>query len=242
MPLPFYTACFVQVENSVLSSVWLCLGVTIVIFQLIALFVSHGYTDKYAPSIDIKFWQEVALDGNWWPSLPAASAEYCNRAWEWKYDDGSRWGGPAVRCVRPQFTRSTYFYPESNELRIATSVAYGDNPQWNTSEVFMIEGIENSTVALHPSVATSIETLQHVPNCRVLDTHGALITNWYSALYPNKNYGDGVLLISVSDLVAAAGRSLDEQGEEGAPLRLSGLELVMSNSRRSQVDMARRNV
>jgi hypothetical protein len=223
---PFYNPCFVEVRNSVLSSVWLCLGAAIVVFQLVALFGSHGYTDKYAPVVDVKFWQDVALDGNWWPSLQAAPAAYCNHAYEYNYSDGSRWGGPSVGCVRPQTARSTYFYPESNELRIATSIAYGENPQWNTTDVFIYEGIEDSTIALFPSVATPVETLQHVPDCRVFDTHGAPITNRYEALYPDHTYGNGVLLLSVSDLVAAAGKSLDGMGAEGAPLRLTGFEMV----------------
>ena len=136
---------------------------------------------------------------------------------------------PRRACRRTRRTQQRLFHPQSNEIRVAFSIAHGDaerDPQYNTSDVFLYEGIELSTIAFHPSLSTAREAVEHVPRCKALSSSGETVPSRYEALHPNETYGAGVLLLSVADIVAAAGRRLDDLGADGAPLRLSGLEVV----------------
>jgi len=229
----FYTPCYVEVRNSTLSTAWLLCGIGLVIGNLLLLLGQHGYAKHHSPAIDVLFWQDSAIgDGSWswWPQLPETPASYCNMSYVQVYEaDDSIWGSESIPCRRTKHSRARLFYPQSNEIGVAFSIAYGSaesDPQYNTSDIYIYEGIELSTIAFHPSLSTVVEAIEHVPNCRALSSSGLPVQNRYEALYPDGSYGEGLLLLSVGDIVRAAGRELDDIGSDGAPLRLSGLEIV----------------
>ena len=232
MRLSFYTPCYVEVRNSSLSTAWLACGLATLATNLLLLLGQYGYVQHQVPTIDVLFWQDYSTDGSWWPSLPEKEpSPFCGTAYlHTDEDDGSRWGREAIGCVRTKDSRALLFYPASNEVRAAFSIAYSDgegsHPQYNTSDVWIYEGIEHSTIAFHPSLATVREAIEHVPHCKAYGANGEVIPSRYEDLYASRPYGDGVLLLSVADIVAAAGKRLDELGADGAPLRLAGLELI----------------
>ena len=45
--------------------------------------------------------------------------------------------GARARADAIAYGHSTLFYAESNEIKVATSVAYGADAQYNTDQVFM---------------------------------------------------------------------------------------------------------
>ena len=230
MAVAFYTPCYVEVRNSTLSTVWLVGGAAMVAINLLLVLCQYDFTQHHTPAIDVLFWQDSAVDGSWWPVQPNDAAPYCGMSFVTSYDDGSQWGSTNISCSRPgPQTRARLFYPASNEIGVAFSIAYGDaerDPQYNTSIVQLYEGIEFSTIAFHPSLSTAFEAREHVPNCQALTGSGMPVGNRYESIYPSRPYGEGVLLLSVEDVVRATGRELDDIGADGATLRLGGLEMV----------------
>eukprot|EP00930_Biecheleria_cincta_P042498 TRINITY_DN29245_c0_g1_i2.p1 TRINITY_DN29245_c0_g1~~TRINITY_DN29245_c0_g1_i2.p1 ORF type:complete len:388 (+),score=37.82 TRINITY_DN29245_c0_g1_i2:27-1190(+) len=228
---PFYTARYVEVHNPLLSLVWFLMGLGIVVYTLVhSLLGQHNYVHREQPNIDVTFWQDRATDGNWWPQSDGQKPEYCGIAFKAaSKTDNTSWGSDAIGCQRPGDRPGTYFYPSSNEIQIAFSVAFGTDPQFNTSDIYVYERIEDSTVGLQLSYITSRQHVAHVPNCRVIgdEEHpdGNSITSRYGTLFPSKDYGDGYLILSVHDVLKAAGRNLSGTGSEG-PLILTGLEIV----------------
>lgn len=230
---PFYTARYVAVKSPVLSLLWMLSGAIIVFYTLIHSFLGqHNYVHREVPNLDVTFWQDISVDGTWWPSSVAALPSYCNMNFTRTDHEGLSWGSEQIGCKRPSETPGTYFYPESNEILVAFSIAHGIDPQYNSSDVWLYEGIEKSTIGFQLSFLSSKEHVAHVKDCEVIGNEddeehpeGYGIKSRYETLLPKKDYGEGYLLLSVEDIVKATGRSLDGNGSE-APLRLSGLEVV----------------
>ncbi|CAK9098851.1 unnamed protein product [Durusdinium trenchii] len=164
--------------------------------------------------------EDRSVDGTWWPNLTSSSA-YCGMSFVAKYADGMSWGSDSISCIRPKDELSTLFYASSNQMQVAFSLAEGLNPQFNTSEVYLYEAIEQSTIVFEVSFSTSRETVSHLPGCWV-----AGLPNRYAQLVPGADYGEGYLMLSVEDVLSAAGRRMEDFGSEGAQLRLSGVEIV----------------
>lgn len=53
--VPFYTPCYVQVNNSALGTVRLLMGAAILAFNLIHLLFSYGFVRHLVPAIDVLF-------------------------------------------------------------------------------------------------------------------------------------------------------------------------------------------
>lgn len=230
---PFYTACYLEVRSPALSALWLLCGAAVVGYTLVgSLLGRHGYVEREAPNIDAVFWQDVAVDGAWWPLPGEKVPDYCGIAYKSSVDNRTTWGSDSIGCVRPADLRGTFVYPTSNEIRVALSVAHGDDPVYNTSEVLLYQDMERVTLGLQVSFSTSRGSVPHVPRCEVLGQPtaghpgGRPVPSRYEALHPGHGYGEGYVLLSVEDIVRAAGRELSDLGVEGAPLRLSGLEVV----------------
>lgn len=136
------------------------------------------------------------------------------------------WGRENISCIRPENELSTLFYATSNQMQVAFSLAEGSNPEFNTSEVFIYEAIEKSSIVFEVSFSTIRETVSHVSNCEAFGVDGKAFESRYSTLVPNADYGTGYLMLSIEDILAAAGRSMEDLGSERAALRLSGLEIV----------------
>lgn len=143
-----------------------------------------------------------------------------------RYGDGMAWGRENISCIRPENELSTLFYATSNQMQVAFSLAEGSNPEFNTSEVFIYEAIEKSSIVFEVSFSTIRETVSHVSNCEAFGVDGKAFESRYSTLVPNADYGTGYLMLSIEDILAAAGRSMEDLGSERAALRLSGLEIV----------------
>lgn len=231
---PFYTARYVEVHNPLLSLLWFVCGLAVVVYTLIhSLLGQHNYVHREPPNLDVTFWQDRAIDGNWWPAAKSYEADrpdYCGISFKAASNaDRTSWGSDSIGCKRPGDMPGTYFYPSSNEMRIAFSVALGKDPQYNTSEIYIYEGIEDSTVGMQLSYITSRQHQSHVPFCTVIgdEEHpeGSGIKSRYNALFPSQDYGEGYLVLSVHDILKAAGHTLNESGSEG-PLILTGLEIV----------------
>ncbi|CAK9018043.1 unnamed protein product [Durusdinium trenchii] len=208
---PFYTARFVEIRSPTLSLLWLlCGGIVVLWTLLVSLLGQHSYVERHDRSVD----------GTWWPNLTSSSA-YCGMSFVAKYADGMSWGSDSISCIRPKDELSTLFYASSNQMQVAFSLAEGLNPQFNTSEVYLYEAIEQSTIVFEVSFSTSRETVSHLPGCWV-----AGLPNRYAQLVPGADYGEGYLMLSVEDVLSAAGRRMEDFGSEGAQLRLSGVEIV----------------
>lgn len=234
MVVPFYTACYVEVHGSRLGCVWILCGLTAVAFTLLgSLLGQHGYVERETPLVNVAFWQDLATDGSWWPANkePAEKPSYCGMSFV-SETDGGTWGSEAIGCIRPADIKGTLVYPTSNEVSVALSVAFGSDPQYNSSKVYIYEGMENTTLALQISYSTSRETVSHLPFCqalgRVSELHplGLPLRSRYEELHPQQGYGQGFLLLSVDDVVQATGNDLNATGSEGAPLQLAGLEVL----------------
>ena len=142
------------------------------------------------------------------------------------------WGSERIECIRPENEVSTLFYATSNQMEVAFSLAEGSDPQYNTSEVYLYEAIEKSTIVFEVSFSTVRETVPHVSKCQALGPpsseypDGTPLASRYEQLVPDADYGPGYLMLSIEDVLAAAGRNMADIGSEAAPLRLSGLEIV----------------
>lgn len=231
---PFYTARYVKVHSPVLSLIWLLCGLGIVLYTLVhSLLGQHNYVFRENPNMDINFWQDMAIDGHWWPAPPKTRPAYCGMNFELntsnERSDGMLWGSDSIGCMRPGANPGSYFYPSSNQMLVAFSIAYGKDPQYNSSEIYVYEDIGKSTLGFQLSFITSREHVSHVRDCRVVgdEEHpdGNSISSRYDVLFPRHDYGEDYLLLSVEDILRAAGRNLDGRGSEG-PLRISGLEIV----------------
>ena len=149
-----------------------------------------------------------------------------------RYSDGMSWGNESIGCIRPENEVSTLFYAASNQVEVAFSLAEGSDPQYNTSQVYLYEGIEKSTVVFEVSFSTARETVPHVSECQAFGPpsleypDGKPFPSRYEQLVPAADYGPGYLMLSIEDVLAAAGRNMADIGSEEAPLRLSGLEIV----------------
>eukprot|EP00913_Durusdinium_trenchii_P011601 g10895.t1 len=139
--------------------------------------------------------EDRSVDGTWWPNLTSSSA-YCGMSFVAKYADGMSWGSDSISCIRPKDELSTLFYASSNQMQVAFSLAEGLNPQFNTSEVYLYEAIEQSTIVFEVSFSTSRETVSHLPGCWV-----AGLPNRYAQLVPGADYGEGYLMLSVEDVL-----------------------------------------
>jgi hypothetical protein len=213
MPLPpFYTARFVEVRSWWLSVIWLTLGVAIVLGQMAVMFGNYGFAVKRSPEVDVAFWQDVATDGSgqYWvqrksPHEPHAA--YCSNT-TYFYDDSRAWGGAPIGCINPNRSVGTYVYPSPNELLFATSVARalpGQDPQWQSSQVFMYEGVEDATIMLKPSYATEDEVVEHVQDCRVITASGKPgPATRYPKLHPKADYGPGCVRALLCAIVVAS--------------------------------------
>lgn len=228
---PFYTARYVEIHNPVLSLLWLLCGLGIVFYTLVhSLLGQHNYVHREPPNIDVTFWQERAIDGNWWPKPSSFRPKYCGIGFKAaSKTDRTLWGSDSIGCLRPGDTPGTYFYPASNEISVAFSAAYGKDPQYNSSDIYIYEGIEDSTVGLQLSYITSRQHVSHVPYCSVIgdEEHpdGDSIKSRYDTLFPAHDYGEGYMVLSIHDILKAAGRNLSSTGAEG-PVILTGLEIV----------------
>merc|ERR1711879_1075245 len=135
-----YTARYVEVRSPVLSLVWLICGIAIVTYTLIhSLLGQHNYVHREVPNMDVTFWQDKAVDGNWWPQPSGDVLPYCGTNFTMNTSDGSSWGSQNIGCKKPGLTPGTYFYPSSNQMLVALSIAYGKDPQYNSNEVFIYE-------------------------------------------------------------------------------------------------------
>ena len=131
------------------------------------------------------------------------------------------WADDTIGCKRPAATPSTYFYTLPNEVRVATSIAYARgytpaedelgassfDPMYNSSSIWTYESIEKSTLVLEPSFSTARSVVSHVPHCKVFDRDGLEIVSHYDRLYPERDYGDGYLMLSLEDILRAAVRA-----------------------------------
>ena len=242
---PFYTARYVEVHSPTLSLVWLLCGLAIVLLTVVhGWFASYSFVERGSPDIDVKMWQDYAVDGSWWPTNATLQREEAGyredeRCGNLKYvsvseTHGTRWGSnTGIKCIAPGETRTPLFYAGPNEINVATSIAYGDNPQYDTDRVFTYRGIELSTIVFAPSFSTdfnvhSVHNVPHVRDCVAMAHDGITpLHNRYRDLHPGETYGAGFLQLSLEDVLAAAGTSLRATGGEGAqPIRLSGLELA----------------
>lgn len=149
-----------------------------------------------------------------------------------RYSDEQSWGSESIGCIRPKDELSTLFYATSNEMQVAFSLAEGSNPEFDTREVYLYEAIEKSTIVFEVSFSTSRETVSHVSHCKAFGPPNATYPNGmpfhsrYGDLVPGADYGPGYLMLSIEDILGAAGHNMGDIGSEGAPLRLSGLEVV----------------
>lgn len=113
-----------------------------------------------------------------------------------------------------------FFYPANNELKVATSIAQGD--EWQSSDVALYRDIEMSSVVFQVSFWTRYET-REVFGCRALGHDGEeLPTRWNAA----EREGGPYLMLSLRDILSGANQTFDDIGSEGARLRLQGLEMV----------------
>merc|ERR1740138_1119839 len=102
---PFYTARYVEVRSPVLSLLWLLCGVGIVLYTLIhSLLGQHNYVHREVPNLDVTFWQDISVDGTWWPSSVAALPSYCNMNFTRTDHEGLSWGSEQIGCKRPSET------------------------------------------------------------------------------------------------------------------------------------------
>lgn len=230
---PFYTLRYVEVSSPLLSSLWLIIGSAVVLYTLFgSLLCQHSYVERHTPLVDVGFWQDRSVDGSWWSTLPSEPSSYCGLAFRAVYSGNSSWGSNSIGCLRPENEQTQFFYTSPNEVRVAFSVADGGDPQYNTSNVNIYEGIEKSTLVFEVSFSTVHETVQHVPNCQAFGPRsesypeGMPIRSRYEELLPGKDYGERYLMLSIEDILAASNKSIDDLGSEMAPLRLSGLEVV----------------
>lgn len=103
---------------------------------------SYSFVERDTPDVDVKMWQDYAVDGSWWPSNDTLHAgaggpradSYCGSL---NYTSvsarGATWGRDGIKCITPADTAATLFYPTPNEIKVATSVAYGSNPQYDSA-------------------------------------------------------------------------------------------------------------
>jgi hypothetical protein len=88
------------------------------------------------------------------------------------------------------------------------------------------EKIERSTIMFKPSYSTKHESIAHLQGCTVVLENGTVMPSRYSTLYPAEDYGEGYLQLSIGDILQAAGKTMEDVGSEGAPIRLSGVEIT----------------
>ncbi|CAL1134172.1 unnamed protein product [Cladocopium goreaui] len=203
----------------------LCGGAVVLWTLLVSLLGQHAYVERHVPNVDVAFWQDRSVDGSWWPNL-TSPASYCGMSFSAAYSDGMTWGSERIECIRPENEVSTLFYATSNQVEVAFSLAEGSDPQYNTSEVYLYEAIEKSTIVFEVSFSTARETAPHVSKCQAFGPDGTPFASRYEQLVPDTDYGPGYLMLSIEDVLAAAGRNMADIGSEAAPLRVSGLEIV----------------
>eukprot|EP00040_Diaphanoeca_grandis_P028683 m.166452 g.166452 ORF g.166452 m.166452 type:complete len:421 (-) comp31429_c0_seq1:90-1352(-) len=241
MLLPFYTIRYVEIDDPFLCFLYTVSVVSMALLTIGgAILGSYSFVEREDPDINVKMWQDYSLDGSWWPSprpIGVSLPQYCN---ELSYIsrgsstnpldgtvDTTVWGSQHIQCLRPLATAGTYFFASPNSLSVATSIALGPNPQYNTSEVYVYEGIETATIMFQPSYTTSHAAVPHASGCVARLPNGSQLPSRYSQLYPDEDYGAGFLQLSVDDILRGANRTFDHVGAlENAPLRLSGLEIA----------------
>ena len=88
--------------------------------------------------------QDYSTDHTWLPRTTGHNETpppYCNSSFWYN----SEWGSDNIKCEPPKGS-GLQFYHSLNELKIATSIAYGKDPLWVSSSLAYYEGIEKATV------------------------------------------------------------------------------------------------
>lgn len=161
---------YVEVHSPALSCMWLFTGAMIVTLNFMVIIAQHGYTVNENPQVDVAFWyvslrktqeqincrspqmirttlacrQDYSTDNTWLPRTTGqneTSPPYCNSSFWYS----SEWGSDNIKCEPPKGS-GLQFYHTINELKIATSIAYGKDPLWASSSLAYYESIEQATV------------------------------------------------------------------------------------------------
>eukprot|EP01060_Flectonema_neradi_P018702 TRINITY_DN255_c3_g1_i1.p1 TRINITY_DN255_c3_g1~~TRINITY_DN255_c3_g1_i1.p1 ORF type:complete len:380 (+),score=59.59 TRINITY_DN255_c3_g1_i1:60-1142(+) len=233
-PLPiyysFYTQRWLLVESKGLGLLYWGAMASMVFWVFLQLLISNGFVDRYTPFISVNFWQDRAIDGNWWYQREKDSVpDYCGHRYYW--GESTDWGSEEVACLDPEsLPNSTFFYQDDEGFAIATSIAYGT--EWASNDVRLYKDMEHVTVVFQPSLWTERET-SDISGCTVYGSDGKKVPSRVLDLYPTRNKSSDVwqereeyILISLEDILRSVNRSWDDIGGEKAKLRLQGIELV----------------
>eukprot|EP00928_Gymnodinium_smaydae_P056912 TRINITY_DN40200_c0_g1_i1.p1 TRINITY_DN40200_c0_g1~~TRINITY_DN40200_c0_g1_i1.p1 ORF type:complete len:362 (+),score=41.66 TRINITY_DN40200_c0_g1_i1:67-1152(+) len=230
-----YTYRYVRIESAWLGVLYFGGILLIGIWSLIQCFMQHSYVIRPQTYIETTFWRYSALDGNWWyQNVLGQQAPYCGRRYWWANDSAyGFWGSDNVTCRRPETDRTTFFYYGHNSLQVATSIAYGN--ELNATDIYVYEDIDKVSIAFQINYFNDHGTAE-VRGCRAFDTNGRQVESRRSAIAKAAGDGediqsDGVLLLTVDDLLRAAGKDWNDLGDDlgvegGLPLRLQGIEVV----------------
>eukprot|EP01059_Diplonema_ambulator_P026896 TRINITY_DN4438_c0_g3_i1.p1 TRINITY_DN4438_c0_g3~~TRINITY_DN4438_c0_g3_i1.p1 ORF type:complete len:369 (+),score=120.29 TRINITY_DN4438_c0_g3_i1:96-1202(+) len=224
----FYTQRWLMVESRALGMIYWGSLAFMGVWTIVQLLMSNGYVERHRPEVSVNFWQDKAVDGNWWYQNEEVPA-YCDHKYYW--GSGTEWGSEKVACVDPSTKpRSTFFYQDVTTASVATSIAYGT--EWESNDIRLYKDMEKVTLAFQPSYWTNYETAD-IHGCKAYDLDGKEVRSRVLSLYPTRNASsatwqerDEYLILSLEDILGAAGRGFDDIGGEGAMLRLQGVELV----------------
>jgi len=213
----YYTQKWLRIRSKTLGSIYYSSLVVIICWLFISLALNCDYVERHRPHFDVHFWQEQSEDGDWWPQHKT-TPKYCGSSFYW--GDTKDWGSNSIGCKHPEKEDTTFFYSGSNVLKVATSIAFGD--EWNSKEIYFYQDIERASVAFQVSYWTPYET-RDVLGCGAKLPNGSAVVNRYA--YGTAD-GDKILAMSLRDILAAANKTFDDVGSEGAILRLQGIEIV----------------
>lgn len=205
----------------------------IAVWSIVQCFWQHSYVLRPQTYLETNFWRYSAVDGNWWYQNESdVKRHYCDRKHWWANDSSyGIWGSDQVRCRAPVDERTTFFYFDDNSAKVATSIAYGN--ELNATDIYLYQDVEKVTIAFQINYYNEVAT-EEVRGCRAFDFEGAEVESRRPAVAlaagdPEALQQDGVLLLSVEDILRATGKAWDDDGkEEGPPLplRLQGIELI----------------
>lgn len=233
-----YTYRYVQIESAWLGTLYFGGMFVIAIWSLVQCFLKHSYVVRPHTYVETIFWRYMAIDGNWFFKEAGAQAppQYCDQRHWWGNDSSyGFWGSDKVGCRELEGQQSSLFYFDHNSLKIATSIAYGN--EINATEIYIYKHIEKIGIAFQVNYFNEFET-QEVKHCRAFDPQGVELENRWEALAnasgePNHLVQAGHLLLSAEDILRGVGRAWDDPGgergvgmERALSLRLQGVELA----------------
>eukprot|EP01064_Diplonema_japonicum_P007863 TRINITY_DN1548_c1_g1_i1.p1 TRINITY_DN1548_c1_g1~~TRINITY_DN1548_c1_g1_i1.p1 ORF type:complete len:382 (+),score=92.58 TRINITY_DN1548_c1_g1_i1:53-1147(+) len=224
----FYTQRWLMVESKGLGLIYWGALLFMGFWTIVQLLMSNGYVERHVPKVSVNFWQDRAVDGNWWYQNEG-EREYCDTRYFW--GEGTSWGSEKISCLDPaNHPRTTFFYQDADTASVATSIAYGT--EWESNKVHLYKDMDKITLALQPSYWTEKETAD-IEGCKAYDINGKQIASRVLDLYPNRNATSDTwqerveyLILSLEDILGGANRTFSDIGGEGAMLRLQGVELV----------------